>query len=97
MVLETGYTLLQYGIMFDDHMVCCGLPGGGWGGRQRGSWNDGGSWSTVATIDTEGWSSYTIPLPSGAAGKTNLQIRFITNSKGKFERADIDEFRVFGF
>lgn len=60
-------------------------------------WNDGGSWSTVATIDTEGWSSYTIPLPSGAAGKTNLQIRFITNSKGKFERADVDEFRVFGF
>lgn len=60
-------------------------------------WWTGSTWSTVTTLDANSWSSYVVTLPSGAANNPNLQLRFITNAKGKFERTDVDDVQVYGF
>lgn len=57
---------------------------------------NGGSWVSFAQIDKHAWDSYALPLPSGAAGVSNLRLRFITNAKGQRERAEIDNLVVFG-
>lgn len=57
---------------------------------------DGGNWVTVHQIDQHSWATYTVTLPSSAAGQSNLRLRFITNCKGLQERGEFDSFTVIG-
>jgi Pregnancy-associated plasma protein-A len=56
----------------------------------------GGGWNTVGQVDAHQWAGYVFPLPAAAAGVSDLRIRMITNAKGARERAELDNFRVFG-
>ena len=57
----------------------------------------GGAWTSIYTIETHAWKYYRINLPASAIGQSDVRLRFITNAKGKQERAEIDNVRVIGF
>jgi metallopeptidase family M12-like protein len=58
-------------------------------------WWDGSAWASVLQVEDHTWTQYTnVALPAGAAGNPALRIRFITNAKGKKERAEIDDFEI---
>ena len=56
----------------------------------------GGAWTSFASVETHSWAEYNFSLPAAAVGQGNVRIRFITNAKGKKERAEIDNFCVIG-
>jgi hypothetical protein len=59
-------------------------------------WWDGAAWQTVGIVEAHPWASYSFNLPAGALGNPALFLALITNSKGKGEKAELDDFAVIG-
>jgi hypothetical protein len=59
-------------------------------------WWDGSGWNLVGIIEKHAWAPYSFDLPAAALGNPALTMRLITNSKGKGERAEVDNFTVTG-
>ena len=57
-------------------------------------WWNGSSWESVTSFEDQVWLELTIPLPAGAANNPGLEVRLITNMKGKLERLDLDGFEI---
>ena len=55
-----------------------------------------GAWVTFASVEAHPWAEYNFALPSAAVNQANIRIRFITNAKGKKERAEFDNFCLGG-
>ena len=50
----------------------------------------------MTSITVDSWNLFNVTMPSGAANNAAMKFRFITNAKGKFERANIDDVAVYG-
>lgn len=59
-------------------------------------WYNGVNWQDVTSITVDSWNLFNVTMPSGAANNAAMKFRFITNAKGKFERANIDDVAVYG-
>ncbi|MDP6739055.1 MAG: S8 family serine peptidase, partial [Planctomycetota bacterium] len=59
-------------------------------------WWDGAAWQSAGIVETHAWAPYSFNLPAGALGNPALSLRLITNSKGKAEKAELDDFAVIG-
>ena len=59
-------------------------------------WWDGVVWQSAGIVETHAWAPYSFNLPAGALGNPALSLRLITNSKGKGEKAELDDFAVIG-
>jgi hypothetical protein len=59
-------------------------------------WWDGGAWQSAGIVEAHPWAPYSFNLPAGAVGNKALFLRLITNSKGKGEKAELDDFAVIG-
>jgi hypothetical protein len=55
-----------------------------------------GAWVTFASVEAHAWAEYNFALPSAAVNQAFIRIRFITNAKGKKERAEFDNFCLVG-
>jgi hypothetical protein len=59
-------------------------------------WWDGAAWQSAGIVEKHAWAPYSFNLPAGALGNPALSLRLITNSKGKGEKAEVDDFAVIG-
>jgi subtilisin family serine protease len=59
-------------------------------------WWDGAAWQSAGIVETHAWAPYSFNLPNAALGNPALSLRLITNSKGKGEKAELDDFAVIG-
>jgi hypothetical protein len=59
-------------------------------------WWDGAAWQSAGIVEKHAWAPYSFNLPAGALGNPALSLRLITNSKGKGEKAELDDFAVIG-
>ncbi|HIF39775.1 MAG TPA: hypothetical protein EYQ74_01585, partial [Planctomycetes bacterium] len=59
-------------------------------------WWDGAAWQSAGIVEKHAWAAYSFNLPAGALGNPALSLRLITNSKGKGEKAELDDFVVIG-
>lgn len=57
---------------------------------------NGGAWVSFAQIDQHSWAHYDIPMPLAVGGQSDVRLRFITNAKGKNERAEVDNLVITG-
>lgn len=58
---------------------------------------NGGGWISFNSVEKHSWDYYRMNLPANAAGQSDVRIRFVTNAKGKANRAEVDNIRVIGF
>ena len=59
-------------------------------------WWDGAAWQSAGIVENHPWAAYSFNLPNAALGNPALSLRLITNSKGKGEKAELDDFVVTG-